>query len=434
MHLTRRVTSLVGGLVLDGRTSRFLPADLVIDGRRVRRLVVRPADGSTRDAETSTPRPTDPSVVDASGLYLLPGLIDCHVHLVMRGDDADPSASAHRGDDEIRAYAGAAATRTIAAGVTTVRDVGGWHHVEMDVRRAIEEGAVPGPTLLLAGRLLSVPTPAASYYPGMYETASGIDQLRAAAERQLARGADLIKIMATGAMLSPEQEDAAETQLSASELQAVVEVAGSRGKPVAAHAHALEGIRNAVEAGVASIEHGTFADEEVLERMAAGGVFLVPTIAASASLMKDARVMKEMPAHLRERLIRSHERHVATVHRAYELGVPLAMGTDAGTPGNHHGANAWECVHMVNEAGLPAAAVVDAATRNAARLLLRDDLGTLEAGTAADVIGVAGDPLEDMTQLTRVVLVIKNGEVIRDDRSDIRPAATDLTGPSGAAL
>ena len=149
--------------------------------------------------------------------------------------------------------------------------------------------------------------------------------------------------------------------------------------------------------------------------MASDGVFLVPTIAASDSMMRDERVMKEMPPHLRMRLVESHRIHIEMVNKAWRTGVPIAMGTDAGTPGNHHGKNADECVYMVKEAGMTPADAIRAATVNAAQLLRREsDLGTLEEGKFADIIGCAGDPREDIAELTRLVLVVKRGNILRN--------------------
>jgi imidazolonepropionase-like amidohydrolase len=408
---SNRLTRILGGRVLDGRSASFTRADIALEGNRIGRI------GQAEDPAVRTEGAPD-SFLNASGLYLLPGLIDCHVHLVMRGEDADPAANASRSDDEIRSYFLLCAARTLHGGTTTVRDVGGWNHIEMEARRHIERGVATGPRLLLAGRLISAPTPAVRYYPGMYEVAQGEDQLRNAVQKQLDLGADVIKVMATGAMLSPVEEDAGAAQLTTAELKAVVEASTSTGTPVAAHAHALAGIRSAVEAGVASIEHGTFADTEILSRMADADVFLVPTIAASESVIQDERLMQEMPTHIRERLIESHHTHIDMVRRAHDLGVPLAMGTDAGTPGNHHGSNAWECVHMVNQVGIPSADVIQAATKNGARLLGREgEIGTLEAGAFADLIGIQDNPLEDISALTRVELVVKGGTLARDNRS-----------------
>src|SRR5437870_2703313 len=194
------VRGITGGQVLDAGAGRFVARDVTFTGERVGDLLPPRSLAGTA------------SVVDATGLFLLPGLIDCHVHLAMRGEDADPSASASRSDDDVARYAAVAAERTLLAGVTSVRDVGGWNYLEMALRTDIEAGRLAGPRLLLAGRLLSRPTPAVGYYPGMYEVAKGAAEVRAAVRRQLDRGADLIKVMATGAMLSPEGEDARQVQ------------------------------------------------------------------------------------------------------------------------------------------------------------------------------------------------------------------------------
>lgn len=397
---------LSGGHVVDVRTGAVSRVDVVVSGERIVDLV-SPGRGSPDHVE-----------VDASGLFLLPGLIDCHVHLVMRGDDPDPAANAERSDEEIRAHTAEAAEQTLHGGVTLVRDVGGWNHVEMAVRDDIERGARSGPRLFLAGRLLSMPTQAADIYPGMYEVTTGSEAVADAARRQLDRGADMVKVMATGAMLSPENEDAQATQFTQDEMRAAVEVARERGGHVAAHAHARDGVLNAVLAGVRSIEHGTFADEETLGLMAERGTFLVPTFSAWTSPRKDPAVMRAMPEHMRARLSEAHEVHAAMVQTAADLGVPIAMGTDAGTPGNHHGANALECVAMVEEAGMAPVRSIRAATLDAARLLGREsDLGSIEQGKLADIIGVPANPLQDITALTDVAFVMKDGVVVRSHRA-----------------
>jgi imidazolonepropionase-like amidohydrolase len=215
-------------------------------------------------------------------------------------------------------------------------------------------------------------------------------------------------------MLSPENEDAGATQFSEDEMRAAVLVAERAGGHVAAHAHARDGVRNAVVAGVRSIEHGTFADESTLELMARQGVFLVPTFSAWTSTRNDAAVMAAMPEHMKRRLSDAHEVHTAMVRSAMKLGVPIAMGTDAGTPGNHHGANALECVAMVEEAGLSPGQSIRAATLDAAGLLqLEEDLGSIEPGKLADIIGVRGNPLQDIHALTDVAFVMKGGVVVR---------------------
>ncbi len=395
-------TRLSGGFVYDSASGAFRSSDLLVEGERIAGL-----DVARRE----------PDAFDVAGLYLLPGLIDCHVHLAMRAEDADPSAVATRSDPEIASALAEAAGRTPPARRHPLRALGGWNHLEMGVRDRIARGDRAGPRLLLAGRLLSMPTGAADYYPGMYELASGAANVAAAARAQLERGADHIKVMATGAMLSPEDEDAGATQFGPEELRAAVETASAEGRPVAAHAHATLGIRNATLAGVASVEHGTYADDEVLALMAERGTFLVPTLMASTAMLRDQVVLDAMPAHLRDRLTKSQATHQDAVRRARRLGVPIAMGTDAGTPGNRHGANADELVAMVEEAGLPAQEAIHAATLAAARLIGRErDLGSLEPGRLADLIGLAGDPADDIRNVTQVRFVMLAGRVVRDDR------------------
>jgi imidazolonepropionase-like amidohydrolase len=395
---------LTGGLVLDAAGERFVRADLGVDGERIAAIV--PA---------AEPR-SDDVVVDLDGHWLLPGLVDCHVHLTQPTDQPDPAAAASRSDAAVALFTAAAARRTLDAGVTTARDVGGWNYVEMAVREAIDAGDVAGPRLFLAGRLLSITTATVGYYPGMYEVADGVDEVRRAVRRQLAHGADVIKVMATGAMLSSETEDARAIQYTLEELRAAVEVARDNNTPVAAHAHARQGIVNAVEAGVDSIEHCTFADDEALRLIARAGTYVVPTICAGELLVRDGAVVDAMPGHLRQRMVEFNDLHLATVRRAHELGVNIAMGTDAGTPGNHHGLNAHECVFMVSHCGLSPAASIRTATVNAAGLLHRqDDLGTLEVGKLADVIGCTADPLADIEELTRLTFVMKGGKVHRHD-------------------
>ena len=204
---------LTGGRVLEPEGSGFVRADIGVEGDRIARIV-----------SSATPA-ADDEVVELDGRWLLPGLIDCHVHLTQPTDAGDPAAAAGRSDAAVALFTAAAAERTLDAGITTVRDVGGWNYVEMAVREAIESGLVSGPRLFLAGRLLSITTATVSYYPGMYEVADGPDAVREAVRRQLARGADVIKVMATGAMLSSEREDARAIQYTLDELRAAVEIA-----------------------------------------------------------------------------------------------------------------------------------------------------------------------------------------------------------------
>jgi len=390
---------IVGGTVVDVRTGAASRRDVVLEGERI--------------AGLEEPAPGGEGAVDAEGLFLLPGLIDCHIHLFCRSEDGDPADLPRYPEANHRAYAVAAAAKTVRAGVTSARDLGGWNHLEMGIREDVEAGRIPGPRLFLAGKLLSMPTGAVDYYPGMYRVARGPDEVRVAAGEQLGQGADHIKVMATGAILSPEEEDARATQFTPEELRAAVEIAEAAGKPVAAHAHARDGLENAARAGVSSIEHGTFADESVLRLMAELGTFLVPTLSARAP----AEGLEGVPEHIWHRLVETERTHIEAMRVAHRVGVRIAMGTDAGTPGNAHGANASETALMVEEVGMSPEEALAASTVLPARLLRREgELGVLEPGAFADLIGVRGDPRRDIRELTRVVLVMKGGRVVRDDR------------------
>jgi imidazolonepropionase-like amidohydrolase len=395
---------LVGGNVYDVAKGSFQRAEIGIEGERI--AVITPQAKPDRKDD----------IYEMPGAWLLPGLIDCHVHLTIQTELADPAAGANRTDAAVALYTAKAAERTLQAGVTTARDVGGWNYVEMAVRDAINQGLATGPRLFLAGRLLSITTQTVDYYPGMYEVADGPDAVKQAARKQLAKGADLIKVMATGAMLSSENEDARAIQFTLEELKAAVEIAHDNFKHVAAHAHACRGIENCIDAGVDSIEHCTFADEAALKRIAEKGIYIVPTICAGELLIRDNSMVQSMPEHLRQRMLEFNDIHIETIKRAHKMGARIAMGTDAGTPGNHHGMNASECVFMVRDAGMTAAESIHAATINPARLLRQEkNLGSLEAGKFADVIACRGNPLDDIEELTRIALVMKGGQVYKND-------------------
>ncbi len=396
---------LMNAKILDVERGRYRSGALVIDGERILEI--------TRKAAA----PKGARVIDLSGRYLLPGLIDCHVHLTLPTDTADPYEPSRRSDALIALHCAEAARRTLLAGFTTVRDVGGWNYTEMAVREAGRQGHLVTPRLFLAGKLLSITTSGADYYPGMYEICDGVDQVTAGARRQIAKGADLIKVMASGAMLSPESEDARAIQFTKAELEAAVAIAHDNFKHVAAHAHALAGIRNAVEGGASSIEHGTFADRAVLELMARKGTFLVPTLCVVPAMLRERHIRETIPGHERTRLTDYDAQHRKAIRLAHRLKVPIAMGTDAGTPGNHHGDNAQEIVEMVTGAGLTPAAALYASTMNPAKLLGRaGELGSLDKGKLADVIAVSRDPLADIAAVQQVDFVMKGGVVYKHAR------------------
>ena len=376
--------------LIDGSGAAQRPGALLIEGERI------VAVGERASAASGAER------VQFEGATILPGLIDCHVHLSDAGlpdatvGDRDPPA--------LRSLRIAEhASRTLEAGFTTVRDVGGRDHLEFGFRRAVAEGLARAPRLVLAGKIISITTAGASAWQGMYRQADGPDEIVKAVREQVAAGADLIKLMATGAVLSPGHERPGAAQLTTAELRAAVETAHTLGRRVAAHAHGIEGIRRAVDSGVDTIEHGTqlHEDRAVARAMAERGVFLVPTLKTHAGIAQGPGVPADIAAKARDR----QADRDATFRTALEEGVPIAMGTDAATPFNRHGENAQELAIMV-ELGMDTMRAILATTAVGARAIGRSDIGVLAAGKLADLAVWRGDPLADIRVLERPPLAV----------------------------
>ena len=391
-----RTVLITAGALIDGSGAAPLrPGAVLIEGDRIR------AVGARIDA------PADAERIDVPNATITPGLIDCHVHLSDAGL-ADSSVQDHDPSGLRILRMAEHARRTLAAGFTTVRDLGGRDHLEFALRRAAQEGLIRTPRLVLAGKIVSMTTAGASSWPGMYRQADGVSEVVKAVREQVAAGADVIKIMATGAVLAPGHERPTSAQFTREELKAAVETAHAMGLRVAAHAHGIEGIARAVEAGVNTIEHGTHLHEDpgVAKEMAARGVFLVPTLKALARIAEGAGVPEDMRAKAEDR--RSDRDRTFCV--ALELGVPIAMGTDAATPFNRHGENAAELALMV-ALGMSPLAAIAAASGVAARALGRDDIGVIAPGRLADVVVWDGQPSEDIRTLQRAPrMVFLGGE------------------------
>jgi len=381
---TRTVLITAGALIDGTGAAPQQPGAVLIEGDRIRSV------GRTIDAAGVTR-------IDVPDGTITPGLIDCHVHLSDAGladasvQDRDPSG--------LRVLRMAEhARRALLAGFTTVRDVGGRDHLEFALRRAAQERLIRTPRLVLAGKIVSMTTAGASSWLGMYRQADGVREVIKAVREQAAAGADVIKIMATGAVLAPGHERPTSAQFTSEELRAAVETAHALGLRVAAHAHGIVGIARAVEAGVDTIEHGTHLHEDpgVAREMAARGVFLVPTLKALARIADGPGVPEDMRA-------KAHERQSdrdRTFRMALELGVPIAMGTDAATPFNRHGENAEELELMVSLGMSPVAAIA-ASSGMGARAIARDDVGILAPGKLADIVVWQGMPHEDIRALQR---------------------------------
>jgi imidazolonepropionase-like amidohydrolase len=354
-------------------------------------------------------------LIDAPDATLLPGLIDCHVHLTL---SASPRWLEERDEPVPRTAwkAAQAARRTLEAGFTTVRTLGGRQFIEILLRNAIHEGWMTGPRIVAAGYAVCM-TGGHGWWIG--RQADGPDDIRKAVREQLQAGADVVKFIATGGVMTQGVEPGA-TQLGLDELRAGVREAANAGKSTAAHAQGSIGIRNAIEAGVDSIEHGVYLDESLVQLMRERGTFLVPTLIAPVGIVRagTASGVPDWAVEKAQRVSGEHQRSFALAARA---GVPIAFGTDAGTPQNPHGENARELELMVANGMTPRQALV-AATSVAARLLRIDlDVGTIQPGKVADLLLVQGDPLADVSVLTsgdRLLAVFKDGRQVAGERLD----------------
>lgn len=343
--------------------------------------------------------------VGTRGATLLPGLIDCHVHLVF-GAEPNPWTALNAlrpGQVAIKALDNAIAT--LKGGVTSLRDCGGKDYIEFAARDACNQGRFVGPTIRAAGRMICM---TGGHGNPMGRIADGVDEVVKAVREQVHAGSDLIKIMATGGVLTAgvRPEDA---HYSFEEISAGIREGHRFGRHCASHAQGAEGILNAVRGGVDSIEHGIFMNEECIEEMVARGTVLVPTLVALAIIPEVAD--QGVPAYMVEKCERMVERHRASFKAFHAAGGRIAMGTDAGTPFNRHGENAQELRYMAG-LGMSAADVLKASTVNGADLMRMPERGRIEEGCAADLLLVRGDAerdLEAVADRANHLMVFKNG-------------------------
>ena len=368
--------------------------------------------------------PAEAKVIDLGDVTLLPGFIDAHTHLIGRvlGDPEGDNAPV-RDYESFGAILGVLHARdTLMAGFTSVRNVGAQGRFDdMALRKAINEGWIIGPRIETAGHAIGITgghCDENGFRPGAVQlgpidgVADGPEQIRQAVRLQIKYGADVIKTCATGGVLS-EGDAVGATQYSFEELKALVDEANKLDRKVAAHAHGTEGIKLAVRAGVSSIEHGSFLDEEGARMMKERGTFLVPTLLAAETVERAAKngILKGLRA---EKAFAA----AAAVRHSIKLAVAtklnIALGTDAGVI--PHGANAREFFLMVDWGGMTNMEAIQAGTLNGARLLGWDkNLGSLTVGKWADIVAVSGDPLKDIHAMEKPVLVMKNGVIYRRD-------------------
>jgi imidazolonepropionase-like amidohydrolase len=411
-----------------------VPPSVILSGVRLvdgagraplERAVVRIEDGRIAAVEGAAV-PAPPGAIDLEGRTVLPGLIDAHAHVssdVKRspGFGPPPPLAGELPRPRELGYFVLAKTAAalLAAGVTTVRDVGSYDDEAIVLRDAVRLGLLDGPRILSCGRIISATAPGGSLFGTMYREADGAVEMRKAVREQLRLGADFIKLMATGAR-SVLVEDPEPAQMTADELHAIVDEAHRMGFRVAAHAEGLAGARMAIGEGVDTIEHGLslHRDPALLEEMAERGIVLVPTLSTFHDLAE--RFTNLFAPELVEQAKRQLDEAYLTLLAARTAGVTMAMGHDSGPPGD----NAIELVRMV-DGGLSPQEGIAAATQGSAHALGLSDVGTVTPGAAADLLVVDGDPLANVRVLhdpARIWLVIQGGRVVAG-----RGAAADAT-------
>jgi imidazolonepropionase-like amidohydrolase len=407
-------TVIKGGLLLDGTGGDPIPNPVIlVEGDTII------AAGTTDDV----PVDQGVEVIDLSDKTILPGLIDAHIHLVGLTSMEDlaelirtpPPLSALRTTVDAR--------KLLEAGFTSVRTVGGPSAIYL--KQAVEEGAIPGPRIMASGRSfiqtsgggdawdipLELMQVAASLGRGLAETVDGPVECRKGVRRRLREGADLIKILTTGAVFSKENPPT-RVGFTQQETDALVDEAHRLGMKVAAHAHGTDGIRCALLAGVDSIEHGTYLDDECIDLMLKQGTYLVPTFAIFRRVMDTAG--EDVPEYALLQGLEVHETHLRNFQKAYRAGVKIGCGTDfVGPPPIEHGPNALELGYLVEAGMAPMDVIVSATSGNADLLALGEKTGTIATGKLADIIAVDGSPLEDMQTLLDVHFVMKGGETVK---------------------
>jgi imidazolonepropionase-like amidohydrolase len=397
--------------LLDGHGGAPLaPAMVLIEGERI------------VDVGSTLTVPAGAKVIDLGGATLLPGLIDLHTHLCgkygVHWEDelikTTPAFSALWGAHNARV--------TLLAGFTTVRDMGtAWPYVDVELRNAINAGAIPGPRMFVAGAYLSSTGGAGdamqfSEYvqvPSVDNLADSPEEVVKQVRKNFKHGADFIKLLATGAVLSKGQSPGAQ-QFSDEEIQAAVNEANRWGRQVAVHAHGLSGIKASIRAGVRTIDHGSFLDDDAIEMLKATHrkTFYVPTLYTSTVIARQGREAGIPESEILRSKMISDTKDLG-FKRALAAGIPIGFGTDAAVI--PHGENGYEFLERVKLGEKPMAGIVAATSLNAEIMGWADRVGAVEPGKLADLVAVAGDPLADPSELTRVGFVMKGGIVYKDE-------------------
>jgi imidazolonepropionase-like amidohydrolase len=400
------------GAVFDGVSETIRPnVAIIIRGDRIQ------AVGDL----ASTPVPPGSQVIDLSAYTVTPGLIDCHTHLGARADHYEDIFEFKNSPLRQAIAAVENARRTLLAGFTTVRDVGSTPFLAVDLRETIKDGYINGPRVIASGPGISItgghgdlnnyaPEVQMQRFPAErdFALADGVDQVRHIVRAQLKYGVDVVKIMATGGVLSKGDQPGA-PQYTLEELKAAAEEAHAGGRKIAAHAHGAEGIKRAISAGIDSIEHASLVDDDGIRLAREHGTYFVMDIYNDDYLVGRAIDFGLQPEHVeKEKAVGRLQRE--NFRKAVQAGVKMAFGTDAGV--YPHGENAHQFAYMV-QFGMTPAQAIRAATSSAADLIGRNDLGTIQPGMLADMIAVKGDPLKNIRLLENVQWVMKGGTIIK---------------------
>ncbi|MDK2917666.1 MAG: hypothetical protein PWQ37_399 [Candidatus Petromonas sp.] len=373
-------------------------AGMLVEGKTIKKV------GKAVEFEVSE----DTKVVDLTGKTVMPGMINSHIHITME-PVGNPFAlitteslakTALRGVKNLK--------KQLYSGVTYFRDVGGPDGVDIDLRNAVNEGIIEGPEFLVSGKVLTM-TGGHGWPIG--RECDGVDEMRKGAREQLKAGADLLKIMATGGVMTPGVEPGS-PQLTFEEMKVAVEEAHKAGKKTATHAQGTTGIKNAVLAGIDSVEHGIFLDDEVIELMVKKGTYLVPTLVAPYFIVENG-VEAGIPEYAVEKSKRVMDSHFKSFQKAREAGVKIAMGTDAGTPFNLHDKTAYE-LKLMADAGMTPMETIVSSTKTAAELLgIDENYGTLEEGKTADFLVLKENPLNNLDTLFNIESIYKLGKLVK---------------------
>jgi imidazolonepropionase-like amidohydrolase len=386
--------------IIDGNGESSEDQFVVIENTKIKEI------GNSKKLPTSL----SAQQFNLSGHSILPGIIDCHVHFCIDSGSNPGEQVARDSDTMLTLRMAKNAKKTLGAGVTTVRDEGAKNHIDFSFRSAVNEGLCSSPRLILSGQPICM-TGGHGWQIG--READGPNEVRRAAREQIKAGADSVKMIATGGIVTKGTEISS-PQLSEEELRAGVQEAKKAGKLTSAHAQGTEGIKNAIRAGISSVEHAYFLDDEGIDLMLKHDTFLIPTSAA-VKIVVEKGTEAGIPDWAVRKASSALDSHIKSFKKARAAGVKMAMGTDAGMPYNFHGDNLQE-LHAMVELGLTPMEAIIMATKHSAEFLgLGKIIGTVEAGKEADLLVVEGNPLDDISVLTnhkKIAYVIKGGQIV----------------------